>query len=95
MKKQKIPYQKTVFVCTHTRDDGRDACANTGAGEEIYQRLRIGIHDAGLKKKVRVTHSGCLNLCAQGPNLLVYPDGDWYSEVAPGDVPAILKKLTG
>ncbi len=93
MKEQKIPHQKTVFVCTHTRDDGRGACANTGAGEKIYKQLRIAIHNAGLKKKIRVTHSGCLNLCAKGPNLLVYPDGDWYSEVAPGDVPAILERL--
>ena len=88
------PYKKFVCVCTNTRADGQEACANPGrGGDEVWRRLKEGVEHAGLKGKVRVTRSGCLGLCAHGPNLLIYPDGDWRSGVRPEDVPEILKGL--
>jgi (2Fe-2S) ferredoxin len=48
---------------------------------------------AGLQGQVRVTRSGCLGLCAHGPNLLIYPQGEWRSGVTPADVPEILEGL--
>ena len=32
MDKKPIPYEKTVFVCTHARADGRVSCGNPGRG---------------------------------------------------------------
>ena len=32
MKSEKVPFQKTVFVCTNARAEGRVACGNPGRG---------------------------------------------------------------
>jgi (2Fe-2S) ferredoxin len=88
------PYRKFVCVCTHVRTDGRAACANAGrGGDEVFTQLKEGIAKAGLKTQVRVSRSGCLGLCAQGPNVLIYPEGVWHSAVSPKDVPELLKDL--
>jgi (2Fe-2S) ferredoxin len=94
MKKTKIPYRKTIFVCTNVREDGRVACANHGRGGlELCAALKAAAKAAGLKGKVRVARSGCLDLCAQGPNAFIYPGDEWLSGVTAADVPEILKKL--
>ena len=96
MKKRPVPYVRTVFVCTNVRADGRVACANPGrGGAEVCEALKHEVKKAGLKGKVRVARSGCLDLCAQGPNLFIQPEGEWYSGVATADVPELLKKIAG
>ena len=95
MEKRAIPYRRTVFVCTNVREGGKVACANPGrGGDALCAALKEEIKKAGLKGKVRVARSGCLDLCARGPNLFVYPEGDWYSGVAPEDIPALIEKIT-
>lgn len=93
--KKAIPFERTVFVCTNVRD-GKPACGNPGAGGlEICEALKDGVKAAGLKKRVRVARSGCLDLCAQGPNVFLYPDGEWHSGVTLADTAEILKRLSG
>lgn len=95
MEQRKVPYRKTVFVCTNARADGRIACANPGrGGAELCARLKEEIKARGLKKEIRIARSGCLDRCAEGPNLFIYPDGEWFSRVGDADVPDILKKLS-
>ena len=92
MKENKVPYQKTVFVCTNTRD-GKIACANAGrGGDVICKKLKEAVKEAGLKSKIRVARSGCLDRCGEGPNAFLYPDGIWYSGLTEADVPGIVKK---
>lgn len=94
MERKAIPYRKTVFVCTNARTDGRVACANPGrGGDKICEALKEEVKKRGLKGKVRVARSGCLDLCEKGPNLFVYPDGEWRSHVSLGDVPALADEL--
>jgi (2Fe-2S) ferredoxin len=94
MEKKSVPYRKTVFVCTNVRTDGRAACANPGrGGAELCEALKKAVKDAGLKGKVRVAKSGCLDLCALGPNAFVYPGGQWLSGLKPEDAPEILRDL--
>lgn len=95
MEKKPSPYQRAVFVCTHSRGEGaRISCANPGRdGEKICEALKHAVKEAGLKGRVRVARSGCLDLCEQGPNALVYPDGEWLSGMSLADVPGLVKKL--
>jgi len=94
MKSDKVPFQKTVFVCTNVREGGRVACANPGRGGlELCEALKHGVKKLGLKGKVRVARTGCLDLCEQGPNVFLYPDGEWLSGLKPEDAEGILKKL--
>ena len=48
------------------------------------------VHELGLKKKIRVNKAGCLDACAQGPTLVVYPDGVWYAPRTKEDMDEIL-----
>jgi (2Fe-2S) ferredoxin len=91
-----VPYRKTVFVCTNAREGGRVACGNPGRGGlELCEALKDAVKHMGLKGKVRVARSGCLDLCEKGPNVFVFPDGAWYSGVADRDVPELLKTIAG
>lgn len=94
MEPKPIPYRQTAFVCTHRREDGRPACGNPGrGGDELHQALKQGVWAAGLKGKVRVARSGCLDLCEKGPNVFLYPSCEWFSGVKPEDAPALLEKI--
>ncbi len=39
-----------------------------------------------------ITPCGSLGMCENGPNLVVYPEGVWYSHVTPADVPEIVSE---
>ncbi len=44
--------------------------------------LNMGLMERGIQPdEVLVTGSSCLGPCEQGPTVVVYPDGTWYSEV--------------
>ena len=92
MKARPVPYKKVLFVCVNARTDGRAACANEGrCGEALLHALKEEAERLGLKGVVRVARSGCFDLCAQGPNVLVWPDGVWLRGVAEADVPEIVR----
>src|SRR5262245_1573020 len=94
MELKDVPYSRTVFVCTNARAEGRVSCANHGRdGALICEALKEEVKKAGLKGKVRVARSGCLDLCEKGPNLFVYPDNEWRSGVSLADVPELVEKL--
>ncbi len=73
-------YKYHLFVCTNKRppDDPRGCCAAKGS-EEIRDYLKEETHKRGLKGTVRVNAAGCLDACAQGPSVVVYPQGVWYT----------------
>ena len=94
MKNDPVPYRKTVFVCTHARADGRVSCGNPGRGGlELCEALKRGVKTLGLKGKLRVARSGCLDLCEKGPNVFLYPDGRWLSDLTPDDADGIIREF--
>ena len=97
MNRAKVPFQKTVFVCVNARPDGaRVSCGNPGRGGlELCEALKHGVKELGLKGRVRVAKTGCLDLCEEGPNVFLYPDGEWLSGLQPSDAEALLKDLAG
>ena len=96
MKSEKVPYVKTAFICVHARPgEERVACGNPGrGGVELAAALKEGVKKAGLKGKVRVSRTGCLDLCEKGPNVFLYPDGRWLSGLTPADAEGIVKTLS-
>ena len=98
MKTLPVPYKRMIFVCTHMRD-GEAACSNLDRGEnqgmELVGLLREELKKRGLKGKIRVVKSGCMDLCATGPNIMIFDEkGDYtlHSKVARQDVPEIIEK---
>jgi len=86
------PLTRHVFVCENLRDpaDPRGCCAAKGAAD-VRSRLRVLTNDAGLKGRVRINTAGCLDQCAHGVTIVVYPEAIWYGAVTVGDVDEIFR----
>lgn len=86
-------YVRHIFICTNRRkdDDPKGSCAQKGS-EEIRDLFKKELHARGLKAKVRANKSGCLDVCEHGPNVVIYPEGVWYSRVSRDDVVEIIEK---
>ncbi|WP_172464982.1 (2Fe-2S) ferredoxin domain-containing protein [Legionella birminghamensis] len=86
-------YTRHVFVCTNQKADGKVCCANSG-GIEYFEHLKerlleLGAHGPG---KIRVSKSGCLGRCSQGPCVVIYPEGVWYTYSSVADIDEIVDK---
>jgi (2Fe-2S) ferredoxin len=42
-------------------------------------------------RQVRVNNAGCLDRCELGPNLVVYPEGVWYTYKTAADLDEIIR----
>src|ERR1035437_10348192 len=84
------PFHYHVYACTQNKPDGAPCCSANGALETL-QSLRRALAEQGLADAVQVTTCGSLGLCGRGPNMVVYPEGVWYSGVSPNDVPELVR----
>ena len=90
MKQARVPYQKIVFVCVNRREPPEACCAQRES-QIIAAALKERIKELGLARHVRVSKSGCQDLCAKGPNVMVFPDYVWYHGVNQQDVERIVQ----
>ena len=79
------PFLYHVFICTQQKQDGAPSCFATGA-EKVLGSLRKQLVENNLSGQVQVTTCGCLGICEKGPNMIVYPEGHWYSGLTPHNV---------
>ncbi len=93
MEQARIPFQKILFVCVNRREPNEICCAHRDS-EAIASALKERIKALGLSRTVRVSKSGCQDLCAKGPNVMVFPDNVWYEGVTTEDVERIVQDLT-
>jgi len=91
-KQKESPYISHVFICTNDRKGERKSCSDNNS-EEIKAKLKTIVNDKGWKEKVRVSTSGCMGLCANGPNVMIYPQKIWFSEVSIEDVETIVTTI--
>jgi (2Fe-2S) ferredoxin/predicted O-methyltransferase YrrM len=84
------PFRFHVYACTQEKPEGVPCCTQRGS-LKMLEALRRELAAQGLMNDVQVTTSGSLGLCESGPNLIVYPEGIWYSNVQPEDVPEIVR----
>ena len=90
---QQSPYIAHVFVCVNDREGARKSCADGGDGVELRARLKAAVAARGWKPRVRVSSCGCMGLCAEGPNVIIYPQKTWFSAVAPDDFDAVMQAI--
>jgi (2Fe-2S) ferredoxin/SAM-dependent methyltransferase len=83
------PFRYHVFACEQRKPDGLPCCHANGS-QAVIDALRREIATRGLFDTVAVTTAGSMGMCANGPNLVVYPEGVFYSHVTPADVPEIV-----
>lgn len=78
-------YRAHVLVC------GGTGCTSSNS-EKIRQEFITQLDKHNLDKEVKVVTTGCFGLCAQGPIVIVYPEGAMYTMVRVEDVPEIVEE---
>lgn len=78
------------LICINKRAaDSPLPCCGCG-GEAVFAAFTREIARRGYPPGVKVTPTGCLTPCQQGPNVIVYPQGLWYAGVTPEDAAALV-----
>lgn len=86
-------FKHHVFFCSNQREPGATCCNNHGATEmRNYAKDRIGELGLKGKGKVRINSAGCLDRCDEGPVLVVYPEGVWYTYIDKTDIDEIIEE---
>lgn len=84
-------FERHVFVCCNERPAGHPrGCCSAKDSPRLREALKEAVARAGLKGRVRINQSGCLDQCEHGPTIVVYPDGVWYGFVTLDDVAEIV-----
>jgi (2Fe-2S) ferredoxin/predicted O-methyltransferase YrrM len=84
------PFRIHVLACDQQKPEGVPGCRMHGA-PKVVDALRAAVGRAGLADEVLITVTGSMGVCDRGPNLVVYPEGVWYSGVGPDDVAEIVE----
>ena len=63
-----------------------------GRSPELIPALEEELKQRGLETEVKVVDAGCRGLCSMGPVLLIQPDGIFYVNVQPADVPELVEE---
>ena len=86
-------FKQHVFICTNQRDNG-EACCHDRGGLVMGQYLKQQVAERGLDGpgKIRINRAGCLGRCAEGPLLVIYPEGVWYTFIDEADIDEILEE---
>lgn len=74
------PYRRHVLVCTG------GFCSPDRRGRALYAQLASLLEREGLlfgPTRVKRGETPCLGVCADGPIVVVYPEGIWYAGVTP------------
>ena len=82
-------YKRHVLLCT-----GPDCCTPE-TGQFAWEALKKELKDRGLSSGPNAcyrTKVGCLRICSQGPTMLVYPEGTWYSGMVAQRMPLFVQQ---
>ncbi|WP_326910369.1 NADH-quinone oxidoreductase subunit NuoF [Sedimentibacter sp. MB31-C6] len=78
-------FRSHVLVC------GGTGCTSSKS-DLIRKRFEEKIKEVNLDKEVQVIGTGCFGLCEQGPIVIVYPEGSFYSRMTIDRVDEIVKE---
>ena len=71
-------------------------CGGTGClsnnSMKLKDRLEEKLAELGIKDEIKIIMTGCFGLCAEGPIVVVYPEGSMYSRVSLKDIDTIAEE---
>ena len=84
-------YKKHIFICINQRENNlQKSCGNLGL--EIRNKFAEELKKINLNYEIRINKSGCLDGCAQGPIIVIYPEQIWYKNVSLDNVSDIINE---
>ncbi len=78
-------YRAHVLVCAGT------GCTSSNS-VKIMEEMEALLSSNKLDKEVKIVKTGCFGLCAEGPIMVVYPEGSMYTRVQVSDVKEIVEE---
>ena len=87
-------YRYHVFFCCNQRDGNERPSCNAKGATELRDYAKRRIKELGLagRDQVRVNQAGCFDRCEEGPCVVVYPEGIWYTYVDRSDIDEIIEE---
>ena len=83
--KRTAGYRHTIYIC------GGAGCISSHS-DDVVQALKKAMALRGLAQEIRMVSTGCIGLCAQGPCMIVDPDGVFYGNLTPEKVRMIVDR---
>ncbi len=80
-----MPYRVHCMVCAGT------GCVSNRS-LDVRDALEKEIRKRGLADEVQVVTTGCNGFCAVGPLMVVHPDGVFYQQLTPKDIPQLVEE---
>lgn len=84
-------YQKHIFICNNERKLGERQSCGDAHGLALVAAFKKEIKDRNLNVTMRAQRTGCIDICEQGPTIVVYPEGVFYGGVKLTDVVEIVE----
>ena len=78
-------YEKQILIC------GDTGCRSSRS-DLVEDEVREAIAEAGVEEKINVVRVGCFGLCEAGPIAVVFPGGEFYAYLKPGDGKRIVEE---
>jgi (2Fe-2S) ferredoxin len=82
-------YCKHIFLCTGPN------CCTPEEGQAAWETLKQTLKEQNLLTGPNAcyrTKVGCLRICCQGPTMVVYPEGTWYSGMRAERIPEFVQR---
>ena len=87
-----MSFKHHVFFCLNERSNGEDCCHQHNAFA-LFEYAKNRVKELGLSGpgKIRINKAGCLDHCADGPVMVIYPEAVWYTFVDSEDIEEIIQ----
>ncbi|HAT39552.1 (2Fe-2S) ferredoxin domain-containing protein [Polynucleobacter necessarius] len=87
-----MSFSHHLFFCLNQRNNGEECCEQHNAFA-LFDYAKKRVKELGLAglRKIRVNKASCLDRCAEGPVMVIYPQGIWYTFVDKDDVEEIIQ----
>jgi len=83
--------RKVKRYCLHALICGGTACVASGS-RKVKETLEEELRRQGLEEEIAVVMTGCNGFCAMGPVMVVYPEGIFYQQLKPEDIPYLVEE---
>jgi (2Fe-2S) ferredoxin len=92
MLENNLKFDKHIFICTNQRPAGTRISCGEEHGLKLVADFKKKLNDRKLTLPVRAQKAGCFDICEEGPNVVIYPEGVFYGKVKSEDIDEIIEE---